>query len=368
VSGGPLSAALLLAGCTSSEVRNAYISGSNNVTRGIYNGTNSVATKVRGGRITGCTTPIDDSSFGKEIDIDGVSSDTAFVFGGGKKGNRRVAYTRWTAAPTAGTGAWAIGDINFDDGPQTAGIIARFCTDTGGGGTAAGSWRKLVGARELHFTLEEDFIGSSLNTTTWNSTLGTNGTCAIAIDADQLNGAVRLTLGTDAGGTMDLNGCQLSSGLHWKASAGEFWFEVRLYLNNNGSIAVFAGFTNQHASRQMPFTMAGGDALTANAADACGVLYDTAGTTQHWWGVGAKASSAVKVDLGLQPQASTYETFRVEILSGTAYFYRNGVFVNSLANAITTATPITPVVAAFARSNNARYVEVDKFFSGQARS
>jgi len=211
-------------------------------------------------------------------------------------------------------------------------------------------------------TLDDHFLGDVL-ADQWGSAVGSDPQCVAAAITVLLGGAVRLTSGDDAGGTMALNGSQLHSALNWQASQGDLSCEFRVKLSSTTFAAVFVGLTDQVAALEMPFELAAGDALTSNATDAVGVLYDTAADTDNWWLVGvANDVDATKQDFGAPPITGTYERWKIVISSaGVATFYRNGAKVGTtMAGAVRTTIPLTPVVAVLGRSNGSRSVDVDR--------
>lgn len=218
--------------------------------------------------------------------------------------------------------------------------------------------------------LYDDFLGAEVDGYRWQSLIGTDSACRQGILAqDQLRGLVRLTTGADAGGTMALNGCQFQGNLNWAANQGGLVIEAKLLLSAITNVALFLGFTDQVSALEMPFTLGAGDALTSNATDAVGVLFDTAADTDNWWAVGVKADiDAAKQNLAVAPSAAVMETWRIEVTSaGVASFYRNSSLIGTaMSGAVTPSVQLTPVIAAFARGAASRTVDVD-FIDVQAQ-
>lgn len=182
------------------------------------------------------------------------------------------------------------------------------------------------------------------------------------VNLDGQSGIARMATGADATGTMALNGVSYTGGLNWKANGGGLVWEGRIALSAITNVCVFIGFTDQNTALEMPFTLGAGDALTSNASDAVGVLFDTAADTDHWWLVGVKADvDATKQDSGFAPVAGTFETWRIEIsTTGVATFYRNGTVVGvSMANALTPTISIARTHSAFARTSTSINVDYD---------
>ena len=213
-------------------------------------------------------------------------------------------------------------------------------------------------------TLRDDFLGEEINGYQWQSLIGTDAECRQAImRADQFGGVVRLTTGDDVTGTMAVNGVQLQSRLNWRTDRGAFVWEGRVAIDTITSVCVFVGVTDQISALEMPFTLGAGDALTSNATDAVGVLFDTAADTDNWWLVGVRADiDATKQNTAVAPTAATFETWRIEVdTGGVATFYRNGSAIGTtMSGAITASTLLTPVVAAFSRTSASRNIDVDE--------
>jgi hypothetical protein len=212
-------------------------------------------------------------------------------------------------------------------------------------------------------TFEDDFLGRTLDSNVWAVHKGSDGACSdFAILADQARGLCRGTTGAGAGATMAVNGIQIDTALNWIPSQGGLTMSARIQPSSAAALCLFVGFTDQNSALEMPFTLAAGDALTPNATDAVGFLFDTAADTDDWWLVGVKAGSpATKQDVGSAPPTGSMSTLRIEVNgSGTASFYLNGVQVGSdMSNSTSTGVQLTPVIAAFARTGTSRNITVD---------
>lgn len=179
---------------------------------------------------------------------------------------------------------------------------------------------------------------------------------------DGQNGVVRMTTGAGAGATMAANGLSYMGPLMWKANGGSLVFEQKIKLSAITNVCVFLGFTDQVTALEMPFTLAAGDALTSNASDAVGVLFDTGADTDNWWLVGVAADvDAIKQNAGVAPVAGTDETWRIELsTTGVASFFRNGVAIGTaMAGSVTPSVFIAHTLNAFARAAGSRDVSYD---------
>lgn len=216
--------------------------------------------------------------------------------------------------------------------------------------------------------LMDDFLGDVL-ADEWGSLVGTDPQCvAPAILADQPGGAMRMTTGDDAGGTMALNGVQFQSALNWDAEAGSLVFETRVKITNPAGMCLFLGFTDQVAALEMPIQASGvGDGITTNATDAVGVMFDNGMATDNWWFVGvANNVDAATQNSGFAPTGA-YETWRIEIAGNVATFFRNGVSVGSAMTNDIRNKPVTPVVAAFSKGAGSATVTLDYVYVQQNR-
>lgn len=224
------------------------------------------------------------------------------------------------------------------------------------------------GINPYRLKLADDFIGNTLSEV-WRTAKGTDAAAALPAIFTVAGGAVRLVTGANASADMAGNGSQLCSSTNWTAS-GELCVEFRVRISAITNVVVFLGFTDQVSVLEMPFTLAAADVLTSNASDAVGVLFDTGATTDNWWLVGVKADvDATKQDAGVAPVAAAFEIWKIMLTAaGVATFYRNGAKVGTaMSNAVTAATLLTPVVAAFSRSAASRNIDVDFINIAQKR-
>lgn len=251
-------------------------------------------------------------------------------------------------------------DIDIDGVLTLTNFAADMVDFRGFGKSSNINWSPMVPATVGFF---DDFEGDVIDDA-WGVNKGSDGAAvdfATVVAADT-SGKLQGTTGADAGATMALNGIQLHRQLNWKASQKGLVCEFKVKMSAITSVAVFVGFTDQIASLEMPFTLGASDALTSNASDAVGVLFDTAADADNWWLVGVKADAdATKQNAAVAPVANTYEVWRIWITdAGVARFYRNGVKIGTaMADAVTAATALTPVVVAFSRTNSARTVALD---------
>lgn len=209
--------------------------------------------------------------------------------------------------------------------------------------------------------LHDHFLGDVL-ADEWGVAKGSDGACVDFAISAAVGGMVRATTGAGAGASMAANGVQLHAALNWAASSGNLIFDCRLKLAAITTVAVFVGFTDQIGSLEMPInSAASANTITTNASDAVGLMFDTSMDTDVWWGVGVKADTdATHVSTGIAPTAATWQRLRIEVESnGTAGMFIDGKKYCTVANAVTAATPLTPVIAAFRRAASSTTVDVD---------
>jgi hypothetical protein len=219
-------------------------------------------------------------------------------------------------------------------------------------------------------TLFDDFFGDVI-ADQWSAAEGNDDLAVIAAVNSQPNGVVRQVTGDTT--TLSESGVSLTHGLNWRASNGGLVFEARITpVSSVASVCYFVGLTDTLATTtlELPATLAT-TTITYVADNAVGWLYDTAATTDVFYGVGVKATSGVafaSAVVGAAPVADTAMVLRIEVSStGTASFYQDGVLMGTMANAVTATTQLTPIVAAMARTTAAKTLDVDYIYCQQNR-
>ena len=239
------------------------------------------------------------------------------------------------------------------------GTIRRDCTrDNVFNVTDAAAERE----EEIYVHLTDDFLGDTL-AANWSGLVGTDPQCAApGIAGSVVGGLMSMKAGDDAAADFAVNGVQFNQGaLHWQSNQKGLELTARFYIDAITNVSVFFGLTDT-ALFEMPFTLGAGDALTSNATNAVGVLFDTAANTDQWHLVGVKADvDATKQALGVAPVASTHQTFKLYVDSaGTARLFRNGVAIGTdMTNAVTNSTLLTPCFAMFSRTTATRLLACD---------
>lgn len=197
-----------------------------------------------------------------------------------------------------------------------------------------------------------------------------SGTAAIKVGIE--GGVCEITTGGADG-----NRAHLSMGLNWKPAAGSMYFETRMKSVTAATLrAFFIGFTDTVA-QENPIELGAAQAITSNASDAAGFIFDTAATIDKWYVGGVKANidtalTAVSLDGTHQaPVADEWQSFGVEVNSdGDAVFYygrdsgsKYGLReVARIADCVTPDTLLTPHVGIETRDGNARTAYVDYFY------
>ncbi len=216
--------------------------------------------------------------------------------------------------------------------------------------------------------LFDDFFGDVI-ADQWSAAQGTDGQGAIAAVNAQVGGVVRLQSGDTVTVAESLS--SLTQGLNWKASNGGLLFEARVKaVTSVADVAYFIGLTDVLATSTLeePITLSG-TTFTTNATDAVGFVYDTAATTDVWYGKGvANDVDSATVTTTVAPVAGTWQTFRIEIDSaGKATFSINGTVVGSATGAVTASVSLTPVISVMARTTTVKPLDVDYILVEQDR-
>ena len=241
-------------------------------------------------------------------------------------------------------------------GPQSIGITAD--------GELVHNNRYVSTAASKRVQLFDDFLGDVI-ADQWSAAKGTDAQGVVAtINAGAIGGTVRVTSGDTAVVAESVS--ILTHALNWKASNGGLVFEARIIpVTSVADVAYFVGFTDVLATTTLeePISLSG-TTFTTNASDAVGFVYDTAATTDVWYGKGVKADTdSATLTTTSAPVAGTAQVLRIEVSSaGAATFYIDGTKVGVLADAVTATTALTPVVSVMARTTTIKPIDVDYVF------
>jgi hypothetical protein len=218
------------------------------------------------------------------------------------------------------------------------------------------------------FTLFDDFygtwaIGDAGPADTWSTTAGSGtGNQVATTVAASLGGTVTLKSASDDGANGANSSTFTGINLGFKANSGGLAMEVRVKLDAITAAALFVGFTDTISTTvELPIFLNGVD-IDSDATDACGIIFDTDGTTAQWCHGGVKNNTdTAPAYSGTAPVADTYVILRVEVsAAGAVQGFVNGVAIgNPVANAVTATTALTPAIVVSNRGAAQRIATID---------
>jgi len=215
--------------------------------------------------------------------------------------------------------------------------------------------------------LYDDFLGAALRGE-YAGVTENSGTAAVVVG--QEGGAATVLTGTSSG-----NRAHISAGLNWKAASGSIYFEARVKPITDITLrANFVGLTDTVA-QENPIEYST-TTVTANATDAVGFMFDTAGTVAKWHAAWVKAGAASTLVAGVfthdgvqpAPVAGEYENFGVHVNTDgdTVFSYGrdtgNKYGLREVLRVSDTVTPtvlLTPHVGIETRTTAAKEAYVD---------
>lgn len=212
-------------------------------------------------------------------------------------------------------------------------------------------------------TLQTDFLGDTLDSNLWNATAGSGTGNTASMNAGQGGRFNLLTSSADAANSANGTGIS-SAALNWRADQGGLVIEARIQVDDITNIMFFIGFTDVESTTvEAPiFKTSGADTIDSDATDACGVCFDTDGTTDEFFhgGVDSDTDTAA-THSGSAPVNNTYVIIRVEVsAAGAVRGYINGTAIGTAtASAVTATTPLTPVIVCINRGAAARNLLID---------
>lgn len=214
-----------------------------------------------------------------------------------------------------------------------------------------------------------DFLGDALEDELLAG-IGSGTGNAVAISAG-VGGRVEIKT-SSADAAIGANGSSLGLGaLNWKANQGGLMMEARVQIDNIANVMLFVGFTDALGSTvEAPIFLNAAD-IDSDADDACGVLFDTDGTTAQWAQGGVKATvDTVPAYSGAAPLAATWYKVRVEVSAdGSVQGFINDVAIGpAVANAVTPTVALVPVIFAANRGAAVRNVLVDYLYAQANRA
>lgn len=158
--------------------------------------------------------------------------------------------------------------------------------------------------------------------------------------------------------------------LNFKANQGALVMETRLKVDAITDVYFFVGFTDVISTTvEYPIFKAADD-IDSDAQNACGVCFDTGGTTDQFFQGGVKGDTdTAATHSGTAPSAGTYVTIRVEVsAAGAVQGFINGTAIGTAtANAVTITTALTPSIVIGNMGAAARTMTVDYLWCSQSR-
>ncbi len=209
-------------------------------------------------------------------------------------------------------------------------------------------------------TFFDDFIG--VISPAMDST-STGGTTA-AISAGQGGRVTIISNNTVTSNAADVSLFTLDT-LDWLPTSGGLTLTARLKVSSIATVAFFVGFTDAVATGNIEMPLhkdSAADTISGDAANVCGVGFDTQGTTDEFWQGGTKAGTGdtAATHSGTAPVNDTYVNIRVEVsTAGALECFINDTSIGTTANAIVASTPVTPVIAVLNRTTSARTLTID---------
>ena len=225
-------------------------------------------------------------------------------------------------------------------------------------------------------TVFEDFHGTwtateTLNADRWSTTAGSGTANAAAVTvANSLNGEVTLVTSSanasSAADASNLTGINLG----YKANQGGLAMEARLKIDDIANGYIFVGFTDTISTTVERPIFLTTVAIDSDAANACGVCFDSGGTTKQWFHGGVKANTdTAPAYSGTAPVNDTYVVIRVEIsAAGAVQGFINGTAIGeAVAAAVTATTALTPAIVVSNSTANTVIMTLDYIWVQQNR-
>jgi hypothetical protein len=262
-------------------------------------------------------------------------------------------------------------DLPYSLGP---GIEATFTAVSATQWYVPDSGSGLLAHPSQKFVFRDDFYGTWLITDAaqgpadfWIGTAG-NGTSnqTATTVAAALGGVITLKSASDDGAITANMTALTSRELAYKANAGGLAMEVRLKVDAITDVYIFVGFSDTISSTlEEPIFLNAAD-IDSTATDACGILFDTDGTTSDLWLHGGVKNNtdttpAYATVAPTAPVADTYVVLRVEVdTAGGVRGFVNGVPIGAtVANAVTATVALCGGIWLANRGAAQRIVSID---------
>jgi hypothetical protein len=220
-------------------------------------------------------------------------------------------------------------------------------------------------------TFFDDFLAAAIDGRISSTAGAGTGNAAATTVANGLSGEITIKSASDDG-THAENGTALTlDQLNFMANQGGLALETRIKVDAITAVALFIGFTDAISTTvELPiFKTSGADTIDSDAANACGIAFDTDGTTDQWFIGGVKANTDTDAThSGSAPVADTYVVLRVEVsAAGAVTGYINGTSIGTVADAVTVTTALTPSIVIANRGANQRTATIDYLWVQQDR-
>lgn len=230
-----------------------------------------------------------------------------------------------------------------------------------------------IAARHRVIRFFDDFLAGALDGKL-SSTAGAGAnTEALTVVANSQGGLATLkSSDANASHAADASSISLDQ-INFLPSVGGLMMEARLKIDDVSSVAFFFGFSDVISTTvELPvYKTSAADTLDSDADNACGVGFDTQGTTdQFWQGGTADTVDTAATHSGGAPSNDTFFTVRVEVsAAGAVTGYIDDTAVGAaVASAINPATPVTPYIAIANRTTAQRILTLDYLLVQQSRT
>ncbi len=187
-------------------------------------------------------------------------------------------------------------------------------------------------------------------------------TVGFAVSAADPLGIITGTTG-NAGTGIAADGIAIAGPLAFTAGT-ERTFRTKVKVSAITSVFLFVGFSDVLPSTTLeePISLSVAT-FTSNATNACGLLFDTAATTDTIRGVGVAADTdATSIDTSLAYVADTYKDVKIVVTAaGVMKAYLDGTLVATVTGAVSVSSTLCPIIVANSRTTTERIVTVDYF-------
>jgi len=208
--------------------------------------------------------------------------------------------------------------------------------------------------------LFDDFAGSVLSDI-WTVNSGSDAQALDPVlDTDNVLSELFGVTGNAGTGTA-ADATSITGPLAFEAEEGELIMVARFKISAITNVAFFVGFTDVLASTlELPVSLSVAT-YTTNATDACGIMFDTAATTDTMRLVGVDSDvDATHADTSVAPVADTYLDVKIVVsTAGAMTVTIDGIEYAAVAAAVSPGVDICPIVVAEARTTTSRTITVD---------